>query len=86
MKNYSMEEAGSLLGCSRREIQNLVNGKSDGKEKQPPRLPHFQVGSRKMIREVDLNRLIEESLRMGTKQMKEWEVESGKEAQNVNRV
>jgi hypothetical protein len=73
MKNYSLEEAKEILGCSRREVQNLING--NGKSGALPRLSHFQIGSKKMVRETDLDRLIEEEMRMGDKPRKEWEAQ-----------
>lgn len=76
MKNYCLEEVVSILGCSRRKVQNLINGSKDAL----PRLPYFHIGSKKMVRETDLNRLIEDEMRMGEQSRKEWE------AQHVNCV
>ena len=78
MKNYCLDEVMSFLGCSRREVQKLING--DGRNDCPPRLAHFHVGNKKMVREQDLKHFIHEEMMMGKTPLEEWE------AEYVNRV
>jgi hypothetical protein len=60
-----------VLGCSRRHCQKLINGTPDN----PARLPHFQVGDKKMIRAEDLSQFICRELKMGQTSLSEWEAQ-----------
>jgi len=51
----TLEEAAEILRCSKTHVSNALNGKIPG----TPRLPHFSMGRRKLIRREWLEQWME---------------------------